>query len=150
MPVVLDAFLVQLLFDGIPRQVSFLDIFFFGTLCCPLERGKGLRNKKRCTCHNLYLAIDALILRNRLKKDGCNLIGQFGNPPDIFLCFCGKPQHKVKLYPCPAAFKGKCRALQNILFRQTFVNDISKALAASFRRKGKACLFDILHLTHHV
>ena len=40
--------------------------------------------------------------------------------------------------------------MKDILFRKTFVDHIPKSLGSGFRRKGKAALFHILHLTHYI
>ena len=105
MPVVFDALLVQLLHNPLFRLISLFQKFLLRAHGRPLEGGKRLGNKEGSAGNDLYFAVHTPVLRHRLKKGGCDLIGKLADPPDIFLCLGGKPQHKVQLDPRPAALE---------------------------------------------
>ena len=150
MPVVLDTLLVQLFGDGFSGQICLFHEFFLGTLGCPLEWSKGLRDEEGGTGDNLYSAVDTFLLRDRIKEGGCDLIGQFIDAADILLRFSRKSQHKIKFNPRPTGFKSQRGTMQDHFFRQSFIDDITQSLAAGLRSKGQTGFFHILHLTHDI
>ena len=148
MPIVTQTLFIELIKKCMLHNCCTFNIVFVIQHRCPLERCKWLRYKERRACCNLALAI-SLILWNLIISSS-NLICQNSDCLHIFLCLCRKPQHEVKLYFVPSAFKCLSGSGNDILFRQTFINDITHPLGTSLRCKCQTALTDILHLAHYI
>ena len=68
----------------------------------------------------------------------------------IIFCFSWKSEHEIKLYLIPSTFKCFTCTMKNILFCQTFVDNITQTLGACFRCESKAALLYILYLAHNI
>ena len=68
----------------------------------------------------------------------------------IIFCFSWKSEHEVKLYLIPSTFECFTCTMKNILFSQTFVDNITQTLGACFRCESKAALLYILYLAHNI
>ena len=129
-------------------DARFSEEFFLRAHLRPLERGKWLRNKEGGTCNDLHLSV-SLVLRDLviLLRD---LLGKQGDPFHIFDRLRRKSEHEIELYTVPAALERQRRTVQDIFLGKALIDDVSEALGACLRRKGKAALLDILHLAHNV
>ena len=68
----------------------------------------------------------------------------------IIFCFSWKSEHEVKLYLIPSTFECFTCTMKNILFCQTFVDNITQTLGTCFRCKSKAAFLYILYFTHNI
>ena len=110
MPVVFDPLLVELFTHRLLCQRCLIQKLFLCTHRCPLKGSEGLRDKEGGTGNDLYRPV-SLFFWNNLIIEGCNLVGQFCDPTDIFFCFKGQPQHEIQLHAAPSALKCKSCAL---------------------------------------
>ena len=103
MPVITQAFVVQLLLHRIVDNFGAAEIFAFFIHRCPLKWGKRLWYKKGSAHRDLALAV-ALVLWDLIIANR-NFIGEFRDGTHIFFGLGRKAKHKVKFYLLPAALK---------------------------------------------
>ena len=114
----------------------------------PLEGGKWLCHKEGGAYSNLTPAVShvlwnvVIIYRNTFCKMGDFLT--------VFFSFAGKSQHEIKLYLVPSALKSLGGALHYILFRDSFIYNITESLRTRFRSKCKRTLLHILNFVHNI
>ena len=149
MPAVTDASLVQLGTDLIFNNFSFFDKVFFTEHWCPLERGERFRHKERSADIDLYFSFTLLLWNNFIIGLG-NLLGKMCDALHIIFCFSRKSKHEIKLNLIPSALESFTGAVQDIFFRKSFINNITKTLRTCFRSKSEAAFFDILNFTHNI
>ena len=77
-------------------------------------------------------------------------MGQIDNAQQVLVGLGGQPHHEIKLYLAPAHGKGRVQGLPQVIFADTFVDDIAHPLSACFRRKGQARFFQLRELTSQV
>ena len=68
----------------------------------------------------------------------------------IILCFRRKSEHEVEFYLIPSTLECFSCTVKNVLFCQTFVDNVTQTLGTCFRCEGQTALPDILHLAHHI
>ena len=111
----------------------------------PLECRVRLRHKGRSAYRNLAAALACNLLKLPL-----HLPCQLRNGKHILICFAGKPDHKIQLHLFPSVFKGCAHRMEQVFFRNAFVDHIPHPLAAGFRRKSQPAFTNRLHLFRHI
>ena len=149
MPVVTDASLVQLGTDLIFNNFGFFNKVLFSEHRCPLERGERFWHKERSADIDLYFSFTLLLWNNFIIGLG-NLLGKMRDALHIIFCFSRKSKHEIKLNLIPSALESFTGAVQDIFFRKSFINNITKTLRTCFRSKSEAAFFDILNFTHNI
>ena len=115
----------------------------------PLERGKWLGNKKR-SAHRDLAAPVSFLLRHFFVIRCRDLICQIRDRDTVFLCLCGKSQHKIEFDLVPSAPESLPGTIENLLFCYPLVDDITQTLRTCLRRKGQTALSHILHPCHQI
>ncbi len=73
--------------------------------------------------------------------EGRKPAGQINNGLNILSGLCGQTVHEVKLDSAPSQLKGTFYGIEDILFRNVFIDNITKSLGSGLRCNGKTCLF---------
>jgi len=94
---------------------------------CPLERSKGLGDKKG-SAHGDPAPPAAFLLRNLIVVGRADPVCQLRDLHAVLLRLRGQAQHKVEFHPAPAASERLPRPGQDLLLRDAFVDHIPQAL----------------------
>ena len=93
----------------------------------PLEGREGFGNEERSTDSDLAAAVP-LLLGNLFIIGGGDFICQIRNRDAVLFCLRGKTQHEIELDLVPAATEGLPCAVQDLLLRDSLVDDIPETL----------------------
>ena len=117
-------------------------------LCLKLEWSERLWNKA-CTgngnayCPALWTGRQAVIQIHYFLCKVCNSF-------DIFHGFGRQTHHEIQFYRGIAALKCGTAGIHQFFFGYIFIDNIAQALGSSFRRKGKAALFQSGYFLHQL
>ena len=149
MPAVTDTSLVYLCADFAFYNFGLLYEIFFSVHAGPLEWGKWFRYKERGTYVDLNFAV-TFFFRHFFIIGFCDLLSKMSDTLHIILCFRRKSEHEVEFYLIPSTLECFSCTVKNVLFCQTFVDNVTQTLGTCFWCECQAALLDILYFAHNI